>query len=114
VATGGARFVTDMLHGGTTRQLQRLTALAGGRSLGGATDMLSGLTNTIQKLVESTARHSKPITDTVGKYAGGVLSAVDAATGVAATAADVMPVYRYLGGRLAAEGAVVRAFGPLA
>lgn len=113
VAEGGAKFVTDMLHGGTTRQLQRLTSLAGGRSLGGAADVLQGLTNTIQKTVEQTARHTKPISEAVGKYAGGVLSAVDATTGLAATAADVLPSYRYLGGRLAAEGAVIRAFGPL-
>jgi len=114
VATAGGQFVGSMLQGGATRQLQRLTSVAGGRSLEGAADMLHGLTNTLQRMIETTARHTKPIADTVGKYAGGALSVMDSATGLAATAADVMPVYRYLGGRLAAEGAMVRAFGKLA
>ena len=92
VATAGGQFDGSMLQGGATKQLQRLTALSGGKSLEGAADMLHSLTNTLQKLAEQIARHTKPIVDTVGKYAGGVLSAVDTASGLASTAADVMPV----------------------
>jgi hypothetical protein len=40
-----------------------------------------------------------------------VMDGADKVAGVVASGADVLPVYRLLGARLAAEGAIIRALG---
>ncbi|HPJ38765.1 MAG TPA: hypothetical protein PLT75_09990, partial [Spirochaetota bacterium] len=61
-------------------------------------DIAKGHTGTVMQSVRSFL----PSAATVGNVA-------DSVTGAAATAMDVMPVWRFLGSRLAAEACVIRA-----
>lgn len=56
----------------------------------------------------------RPVADAAAPYVPGVMNASDKIAGVVAGAADVMPVYRLLGARLAAESAARRALFPSA
>lgn len=105
----GTGFVDQLVDKGATAQAQRLASLAQGRSLDGAMQLLGQLTGGIQRVVDHAAKYTKPIAEAVRPYVPGALGGADAVAGIAANAADVMPVYRYLGARLAAEAACVRA-----
>ena len=106
LASGGARWMDTQLksHGGT--QLARLSKLAGGRGLGEAKQMMGAMSGQLGEMVDAVTPHVDRIAGTIGEH---VPKAADAAAGVAASAADLMPVYRLLSARLAAEAAVMRA-----
>lgn len=111
---GGSALSNLLSHEGSS-QMDRLSQLAGGgQDLQGAAQMLSQLTNQFQTISTYTANYIKPVSDSIGPYLPNVMNAADKAAGVIANAADVMPVYRLLGGRLAAESAALRALNPQA
>ncbi len=106
LAAGGANWMDTQLkqHGGA--QFARLSKLAGGKGLGEAKQMMSAMTGSLGQMVDSVTPHVDRIAGTLGEH---LPKAADSAAGVAASAADLMPVYRLLSARLAAEAAVMRA-----
>jgi hypothetical protein len=110
-ATGGANVVDDLFERYGPAQFARLSALAGGRDLGGVQGALAALTGPIRTAVAAATPHVGTVADAAGKYLPGALNVGDKLAGLVATGADVMPVYRYLGGRLAAESVVLRGRG---
>lgn len=108
----GGDMMKGLLGGRVEEQLTRLAGLAGGRSLGDTAGMLQQLSGWMQTAVDTAA----PYIDTVARGASAYLpigaNAADKLAGLAANAADVMPSYRLLGARLAAEAAVLRAMDP--
>ncbi len=107
--TGGGKVVDDLFDKYGAAQFARLSALAGGRDLGGVQGALGALTGPIRTAVEGAWPHVGRVADAAGQYLPGALNVGDKLAGLVATGADVMPVYRYLGGRLAAESVVHRA-----
>jgi hypothetical protein len=109
-AVAGANGLANLYHSDTVRtQVQRLTGLVPAESLESARAMLGELTAPLQEYATTAAQYTKPVAESAQKYLPTALAAADKVAGVVANAADVMPVYRYLGARLAAEGAVFRA-----
>lgn len=104
-------LLSGLLQGNGTAQAGRLASMAGGRSLAGAAEMLSALTGPLRSTVQSVSPHVSSVADAARKYVPAAMGTADKVAGVVAAAADVMPVYRLLGARLAAESAVLRAMG---
>jgi hypothetical protein len=90
-------------------QVDRLAGLAGGKDLSGVQEMLSSLSGTLRGAVDSAAPHVEPVANAAKKYLPGVMDKGDKIAGLVANAADVMPVYRLLGARLAVEASIARA-----
>ncbi len=107
-AVSGANMV-DRLFQGAPAQFQKLAGMAGGKSLDGAMETLKSMSQPIQKVVDVAVQYTKPVAQTAQQYLPGAMGGADKVAGVVANAADVMPVYRYLSIRLAAEGAAYRA-----
>lgn len=90
-------------------QVDRLASMAGGRDLSGIQEMLTSLSGSLRGAVDAAAPHVEPVANTAKKYLPGVMDKSDKIAGLVSNAADVMPVYRLLGARLAAEAAIHRA-----
>ncbi len=110
MATSGA--LANLLSSQGGEQAQRLQQLAQGHNLAGAMEMLNSLTGQIQRVADHARNYITPISNQVAPYVPGAMDAADKAAGALANAADVMPVYRLLGGRLAAETAARAALNP--
>jgi len=108
-AVAGTSFMSDLFGKIGGSQANRLASMAGGRSIEGAQAMLETLTEPLQRVVAHTSKYTQPIADAASPYVPGLMSGADKVAGVVAGAADVMPVYRLLGARLAAESAARRA-----
>lgn len=101
--------LSAMLDNEGGAQASRLAEMAQSHSLEGAVQMLQQLTGQMQKVADHATAYVKPVADQIGPYVTGGMNVADKAAGALANAADVMPVYRLLGGRLAAESAARRA-----
>ena len=108
-AVEGADFLSNLFSAESQSQATRLARMAGGQSISGATDMLATLTGPLQQVVDHATKFVEPVANAAGPYVPGLLSATDKVAGLVASAADVMPVYRLLGARMAAESAALRA-----
>ena len=106
---GGVGALGNLLDTEGASQAQRLADMAQGHSLEGAVQMLSQLSGQMQRVANHASSYVKPVADKIGPYVPGAFDATDKAAGALANAADVMPVYRLLGSRLAAESAARRA-----
>ena len=75
-------------------------------------EMLTEVTSQLQTVAGQAANYIQPVTQAIGPYLPGTAllgTATDKAAGAIAGAADVLPVYRLLAARLAAESAARRA-----
>jgi hypothetical protein len=109
LATAGGNFLETLFSKEGAAQASKLAAMAPGKSIDGAMSMLQSITGSMQKVVDHAAKYAKPVAQSAQQYLPGAMSGADKVAGVVANAADVMPVYRYLGGRLAAEASALRA-----
>lgn len=108
-AQGGGQLVDRLFRSEGAAQLKKLGSMAPGRDLGGVGEALAALTEPIGRAVDAVRPHLGSVVNSAQKNLPGAVDAADKVAGVLANAADVLPVYRYLGGRLAAEAAVLRA-----
>lgn len=86
----------------------RLDLVGGAGSGTRATEMLGELAAPLDHVIGNVRQYTHQIVDSARPYLPAAIAAVGTVAGAAATAADAMPVYRYLIGRLAAEIALVR------
>lgn len=108
VAGGNAVSTILGRHGASAAQ--KLGALPGGaQAAGEAQSMMGSLLAPIEGAVRQVAPYAKSIADATVRHLPGAMSALDTAAGVVAAGADVLPMYRYLVARLAAEACVLRA-----
>jgi len=63
----------------------------------------------VDNIVAQVGPHAKRIAEQIQTHLPGISNAADKVAGAVATAADALPVYRYLGARLCAESVVLRA-----
>lgn len=114
-ALEGGEIVSDLYskHGQT--QLARLAQMGGSEhNVSEAAGMLQQITGPISRVVDHASHHIQPVANAAKPYVPKVMAGTDVMAGVVANAADVLPVYRLLGVRLAAESAARRALQPSA
>lgn len=105
---GGGTWFADTINKYGPEQMKRLSSMLGGKATDGVMGAVGSLTQPIESALANVRPHVSKIATTAKDYLPGAFNAADKAAGVLAGVADVMPVYRYLGARLAAEGAVYR------
>jgi hypothetical protein len=85
------------------------TLPGGGQMAGAAQGVLGSLVSPIEGAVRQVMPYARQIAGSAQQYLPGVLGAADKVAGAVSAGADALPVYRYLGARLAAEACVLRA-----
>lgn len=111
----GATGFTQLLSSQSGAQARRLAEMAQGREIGQASEMLTQVVSQLGGIAATASGYVQPMTQAIAPYLPGAATigtAADKAAGAMATAADVLPVYRLLSARLAAESAVRRALAP--
>lgn len=104
----GGNLFQNLMQKYGAEQLSRFTGLLGGKGADGVQGALASLSGPIESTINQVRPYADKIATTAKEHLPGAMNAGDKLAGVLATAADVMPVYRYLGARLAAEAAVAR------
>lgn len=99
----GGSFVSTLYDKLGDDQASKLASIAGEEASEGARGVFAQLLGPVEGLVKTSAEYLTPIADAAVEYAPKAVQVGDKVAGVVATAADVMPVYRYLGARLVAE-----------
>lgn len=107
--TAGGGMVGDLWNRYGSNSAAKLAALAGGSQVQQAEGMVATLLGPIDTAVKGVAPYAKSMADSIRPHVPGALGFVDAAAGMVGTAADALPIYRYLGARLAAESCVLLA-----
>ena len=107
----GGSFLHSLFTEIGPAQLARLGSMAGGKSLDGAKQMLESVMQPLERVSAAAAPYVSPIAEGAKKYVPGALAGADKVAGVVASGSDVLPVYRLLSARLAAESAAWRALG---
>ncbi len=99
----GGNFLSSIMqrHGGDA--LSKFQSIAGQDAVQGSQGVLASMMGYMESAVQRVAPFARQIADTATQYMPGALNVADKVAGVVATGADAMPVYRYLGARLAAE-----------
>jgi hypothetical protein len=107
--SGGATFLKSLFDKYGPDQQKKFAAVAGEEEAEAAMGVLDKLTGPLGTMVETASEYLTPISDAVVEYLPRAMAVGDKAAGVAATGADLLPVYRYLGARLVAEECIRRA-----
>ncbi|MCU0659248.1 MAG: hypothetical protein MUF64_29510 [Polyangiaceae bacterium] len=109
IVQDGGNFLQRLMarYGGEAGS--KLGAVLGAGPLQEAQSMLGALMGPVQGVLTQVAPHAQTIANSAKQYIPGFMGAADKVAGVVATGADALPVYRYLGARLAAESCVLLA-----
>lgn len=107
--TASGSFVNSLMlkYGGEASG--KLTTIVGGQGASEAQGVIQTMMGWIEGALTSMLPYARSAAEKIREYVPGALSAMDKAASVVATGADALPVYRYLGSRLAAETAVLLA-----
>ena len=108
VLSSGGHFLDKLFNAQLATQASRLATLGGGQSMTEAVGLLQSMKGNLQKVVDHSVKYAEPVAHTAKQYLPAAMGAADKVAGVVAEAVDVMPVYRYLGARLAAEASAWR------
>lgn len=109
LATSGPGFLDDLLANKLTQQLSRLASLPGAGAIDGVADTLKALTVHLKNGINRAQDKAPRIADMAHRTLPRIARGTDVATGVAASAVDMLPAYRLLGGRFIAEATIRRA-----
>ena len=104
-ALASGTLVSDLYTNHGAKQFSRLATMASGHDLGGAKEMLVGITEPVGKVVNLAKGYIDPVAAAAKPFLPTAVSGGDKLAGLVASGADMLPVYRLLGARLAAESA---------
>jgi len=107
----GGQILEQLFGDLGTGQVERLASMAGGRDLDGVQGVLTQLSGALRSAVDGAAPYVEPVANAARAHLPGALDATDKIAGAVAGAADLLPIYRLLGSRLAAEAAILKAGG---
>lgn len=109
VVDSGASVVQKLVgkHGGDIQG--KFAQFAGADQVQNAMGMLDNLTKPLDEYVNKAKQYANPIADKIKQYLPSAMNIADSATGVVASGVDLLPVWSFLGGRLAAEACILRA-----
>lgn len=106
---GGGSFISTLMNKAGAAQAARLTSMAGGKSMDEAKGMLNSIIGPMEQAAALASKHVAPIANAAKQYVPSAMGGADKVAGVVASGADMLPVYRLLTARLAAESAALRA-----
>lgn len=109
VIGGGASLVSQIVRGASGAGADRLAGFVGASGLGEARVMLGAMSGTLESTLRSVGGQLGPVTSRLQAFVPTALGAADSAAGFVASGLDAMPVWRFIGGRLAAETCAFRA-----
>jgi hypothetical protein len=106
----GGASVVERLVGKHKGDIQaKFAQFAGQEQVANAMGMLENLIKPLDEYVNKAKQYAGPVTDKIKHYLPSAMNVADSATGMAAAGVDLMPVWSFLGGRLAAEACLLRA-----
>ena len=107
--TGGGSVMQKIMDKVGKDGESKLASLVGGASeVSSARQILDGLASNLDVLVTKVSAYTGPIVAKAKETMPSVLETTDQIAGAVATGADLLPMYRLLGSRLAAEAVVLR------
>jgi hypothetical protein len=109
VVEGGTGLVSQIVRGASGAGADRLGGFVGATGLGEARTMLGAMSGTLESTLRSVGGQIGPVTSRLRAFVPTALGAADSVAGVVASGLDAMPVWRFIGGRLAAEACASRA-----
>ena len=109
ILVDGEHALSAMLPEHADAQARKLATVVGSAAVQEAREHMPALAPTADTLVACTASHLGPLAKTAEGTVPGARGVVDKVGDVVAAGADVLPVYRYLGLRVVAEVAALRA-----
>lgn len=92
-------------YGGAAGKIEQI---AGAGAFSEARATLEGLLTPLNDVTRTVAGHTRSIAETARTFLPPVIATAGTIAGAAATAADALPVYRFLGARLVAEAVITR------
>jgi hypothetical protein len=109
VISDGPKVIERLMGHGGADHAARLAQLTGNPGAAqAATGILASFMGPLSALTASASQHLGPITEMAKQHLPGMMETTDKVTGAIATAVDLMPVWRLLGSRLAAESVAYR------
>ena len=109
VLEGGGNLINRILDARQTDMAAKFSQFAGAESLTQATEVVGQLSGQLNGYLEQAGQHVNPIMDKVKSYIPTAMNVGDSVTGAAATGMDMLPIWKFLGGRLVAEACAYRA-----
>lgn len=107
--TGGGTLLATLYDRFRGEQVEKLSAIAGPEAADGAQQVMGQLIGPVDALVKMASGSLQAIASAATTHLPTAMNVGDKVAGVVATAADALPVYRYLGARLVAEEVARRA-----
>jgi len=101
----GGHFLSTLWQRYGSQAADKLSSLVGPDDAKGAQGILGTMMGHMEGVVQRVTPFARQVADAANRYVPTALNVADKVAGVVATAADAMPVYRYLGATLAAEAA---------
>lgn len=109
VATGVGSAMGNLVQKYGGGLAGKLEALGGAGAFASAQAMLTNLTGPLDGIAKSAADNAEKIAGTAKAYLPGAIATAGTVAGAVATAADALPIYRFLMARVVAEAAIQRA-----
>ncbi|RYE83300.1 MAG: hypothetical protein EOO75_19505 [Myxococcales bacterium] len=106
---GGGDFLSKLMGRYGNDAASKLGSVLGAGPLAEAQGVVGGLLGPIQGVINQVSPHARTIAESAKQYVPGFMNAADKVAGLVSTGADALPVYRFLGARLAAESCVLLA-----
>ena len=105
----GSDVIVNLMNANRDNALERFRDYASNTPMDDVLDILESLQMQIAGIAGQVKVYIDPLTEKVNAALPGIMNATDSVTGAAATGIDLLPAWRFLGGRLAAEACVQRA-----
>jgi len=107
VAEGGWDFASRHLQGVMAEGESKFGQVMGEKATGDLKEMLGGMNNLLGQTMADVKEHLGPLVSKLDSAMPKILNITGSGTGMMATALDALPVWRFLGGRLAAEASAL-------
>jgi hypothetical protein len=109
LAEGGAAAFSKLMRMVAGDGTSKFRQVMGADAAAGAAGMLEQLRRPIEEQLDQARRVVGPLTEKLKAFMPAALGFTGSVTGAMATGLDAMPIWRFLGARLAAEATVMRA-----
>jgi hypothetical protein len=107
--TGGGRMIADLFERMGEDKVQEFASVTGQSEATEAVGVMRQLIQPLDGMVQMASKYLSLMADAAVANLPKAMNVADKVAGVAATGADAMPVWRYLGARLVAERAILQA-----
>ena len=112
VAEGGANVIQKLMNSKQSDIASKFSGFAGADAISQASEVMGQLSGTLDQYVSQAKDYSAPMMDKIKGMlpsAATVANVADSASGAVASGIDLLPVWSFLGARLAAEACVQQA-----